>query len=286
MKNLPLFFLIVSMASCSFFKKKPVIDKDVIARANSEYLYASDIEALTKGLKGKDSIDVLKSYAENWVRRKLLLQKAIENIPADDVSITKKVEDYREELILYEYEKALINQKLDTAIRVEELDAWYEKLKTDFPLESNVYLVFFIKLKKDAPDLKEARKWILSPKDEEDLRKLEGYCKEFAVSYVMDKGMWYTDENVLKNFPLSEYDVTSLSNSKAFREFKTDEGSCFIRIGDQLKKDDPSPLEFIRESVVKAIIEKRRLTLVEKVYTKIYQEGIKSKSFDVFVKQP
>ena len=286
MKNLLLFFLITSLAACSFFKKKPAFDKDIVARANEEYLYASDMESLTKGLQSKDSLDVLKSYAENWVRRKLLLQKAVENIPADDISITKKIEDYREELVLYEYEKALINRKLDTVIRAEELDKWYEKLKADFPLESNVYLLYFIKLKKDAPDLKEARKWILNPKDEEDSRKLEGYSKEFAISYVMDKGMWYTSENVLKNFPLSENDIASLSNSKAFREFKTEEGSCFIRIADQLKKDDPSPLEFIREPIVKAIIEKRRLALVEKVYNKIYQDGIKSKSFEVFVKQP
>ena len=284
MKNLLLFFLIASLSSCSFFKKKKDFDKDVIARTNDEYLYASDVESLTKGMKGKDSVDVLKSYAENWVRRKLLLQKANENISADDVSIAKKIEDYREELILFEYEKALINQKLDTAIRAEELDTWYENLKTDFLLESDVYQVYFIKYKKDVPDLKDARKWILNPKEEEDTRKLEGFNKDFAASYVTDKGMWYSSENVLKNFPMSEYDIASLSSSKAWREFKTEEGSWFIRIGAQLKKDEPSPLEFIREPIVKAIIEKRRLALVEKVYTKIYQDGIKTKSFDVLVK--
>lgn len=251
---------------------------------NDEYLYISDVLPVTKGLKGKDSSDVLKNYAENWVRRKLLLQKAIENIPADDVSIAKKIEDYREELTLYEYEKALINQKLDTVVKGEELNTWYEKMKADFPLEDDVCLLFFVKIKKDAPGLADARKWILKPKDEEEQRKLEGYCKEFAESYVLDKGMWYTNENILKNFPLSDYDINALAAAKEFREFKTEEASWFIRAADVMKKDSPSPLEFVRAQIVKAMIEKRRLQLVERVYNKIEQDGIKSKSFEILVK--
>lgn len=284
LRNVLLFFLLASIASCSFFKMKATVDKDVIARVNDEYLYISDVQSLTKGLKGKDSIDVLKSYAENWVRRKLLLKKAIENISADDVSISKKIEDYREELTLYEYEKALINQKLDTVVKGEELNTWYEKMKTDFPLEDDVCLLFFVKIKKDAPGLADARKWILKPKDEEDQRKLEGYCKEFAESYVLDKGMWYTNENILKNFPLSDYDINALAAAKEFREFKTEDASWFMRVADVMKKDSPSPLEFVRVQIVKAMIEKRRLQLVERVYNKIEQDGIKSKSFEILVK--
>lgn len=284
LRSLFIFLLVTTLASCSFFKKKGAAETDAIARVNDEYLNASDIQSLTKGLTGQDSIDILKSYAENWVRKKLLLQKALENIPEDDLSIAKKIEDYRETLLLYEYEKAFINQRLDTVIKADELNEWYEKLKNDFPLEEDVFLLFFIKLKRDAPDLNQTRKWIIKPKDEEDLQKLEGYCKDFASSYSLDKGMWYEKENVLKNFPLNQYEITSLAGSSGFREFKTDDGSWFIRVADVLKKDQPSPVEFVRDKIVRVIIEKRRLKLVERVYEKIYQDGLKSKSFEVLVK--
>ncbi len=272
------------LASCAFFKKKKQTDKDIIAVAGDEYLYASEVRPLTKGLKGKDSVTVLKNFAESWVRKKLLLQKAMDNISEDDAGITGKVEDYRESLILYEYEKALINRKLDTVIKPEELNTWYERLKSDFPLQEDVYMLFFIKFKKEAPDMDKVRKWVTKPKDEEDLRKLEGYAKEFATSYVMEQGMWYTKENIAKNFPLSENEINSLYGSKNFREFKEDDGTWFIKVTDVLKKDEPSPLEFIKEPIATAIIEKRRLQLVEKVYDKIYQDGLQSKSFEVFVK--
>ena len=284
MKYLPVLLCVVLLASCSFFKKKQGTEKDVIARVNDDYLYASDITGLTKGLKGKDSIDVLKNYADNWVRKKLLLQKAKENIPEDDLGITKKVEDYRASLVLYEYEKALINKRLDTAVSQKELDDWYEKLKADFPLEQDVYLLYFVKLKKDARDIENIRKWINKQDDEETARKLNGYCQEFATSTVLNQGIWYEKESVLKNFPLSEYDITAMGNNHSFKEFKTESGTWFVKIGDVAKKDQPSPVQFIRDQIVKAIIEKRRLQLVEKIYDKIYQDGIKSKAFEIVVK--
>lgn len=277
-------FSLLALASCSFFSKKKELDKDVIARVNDEYLYASDIQGITRGLKGKDSINALKTYTESWVRKKLLLNKAKENISDEEVDISKKVEEYKESLLLYEYEKAYIQQKLDTTIRQDEMEEWYEKLKENFPLEADVYQVLFVKFKKDVRDLDKARKWILKPKDEEDLLRLEGYCREFATVYVMDKGIWYDKETLLKNFPLSESDVSTLAAQKNFKEFRKPEGNWFIRILNMKKKDEPSPLELVRASISRVIIEKRRLKLVERVYNKIYEDGLKSKSFEILLK--
>lgn len=284
MKNILCIFLLCLFASCSFFKKKQQIDKDVIARVNEEYLYASDLESLTKGLSGADSVEALKTYAQSWIRKKLLLLKATENIAADDLSITKKIEDYRESLLLYEYEKALIYQKLDTVVKQQELLDKYEKMKADFLLDEDVYQLFFVKIKKDAPDLDKARKWILKPKDEDDFKRLQGYAKDFASMAVLEKGMWYTKPDILKAFPLNENDLSLLYNAQNFKEFKTDEGAWFIRVAGRFKQGEPAPLQFVSDKIVKAIVEKRRLQLVERVYAKVEQDGVKSKSVEVFVK--
>jgi hypothetical protein len=276
--------LTLALSSCKFFKKKNSVDADVIARVNDEYLYASDLTPLTRGLTGADSAMALKNYAESWVRKRMLLQKANENISDDDAGITKKVEDYRETLLLYEYEKALINQKLDTSFSQDQLNQWYDKMKADFPLQNDVYLVYYIKLKKDATDLAQARKWILNPKNEEDLQKLDGYCKEFATSYSLAEGLWYEKDKALKNFPVSEYDLQLLANGKQFKEYKTDDGNWYIKIVEVLKKDEPSPLDFIKDKIERAIIEKRKMDLIEKVYNKIYQDGMASKEFEIYVK--
>jgi phage tail tube protein FII len=285
LKHLPLVILLLALASCSFFKKKGGTgEKGVLARVNDEYLYVSDVQTMVRGLKGNDSLAALKEYTENWVRKKLLLQKAMDNIAADDPGITRKVEEYRDGLILYEYEKALINKRLDTTVSDGQLEDWYSKMKEGMVLEKDVYRVYFIKLKKDAPDLADMRKWVTKPKDDEDLRKMEGYSKAYATTFNIDSGMWYDKENLLKNFPLDEAALSALTTSKSYKEFKSDDQTIFIKITGMLKKDQPAPMEFMRDKLARAIIEKRRVDLIERIYDKIYQDGIKSKSFEIFVK--
>lgn len=284
MKQSLILVLLSVLSSCSFFKKKNKVDADVIARVGQEELYASDLVNLTKGLHGKDSVDVLKGYAENWVRKKLLLETAAENIDEEDIGVTKLVEDYREKLLLYEYEKAIINQKLDTVVSQDQINTWYEKVNTNFPLENDLYLMYFFKLKPEAPDLPELRKMVTKT-DADGEVKLLGYCKEFASSFAVDKGMWYTKENALKKFPISEMDMLSMAiGKKSYKEIKMDDGNWFIKITEVAKKDTPAPLDFIAPQIVKAIIEKRRLDLIDRVYNAIYQDGIKDKTFEIFVK--
>jgi hypothetical protein len=277
--------LLSLLASCKWFKKSgSEAEIGAIARVGDEYLYADEVKANLKGLSGKDSIEALNTYAENWVKKQLLLKKAQDNIPEDDLGITKQVEDYRRELVLYEYEKALITQKLDTNISEQELKGYYEKYRTNFLLESDVYLVYYIKFGKDAPDLPSVRKWIANPKGEEDLQRLEGYCKEYALSYSIAQGVWYKKENLIKSFPVLE--GAALPVSQNFKEYKTDmDEPFFIKIADAMKEGDVGPYDFVKDKIVKVLVEKRKMSLIEKAYTRIYQEGVKSGEFEVYIKK-
>lgn len=272
-------------ASCKWFKKGNAEDAvGAIARVNQDYLYADEVKTNLKGLSGKDSLDALNAYAENWVKKKLLLQKAEENIPEDDLGITKKLEDYRQELILYEYEKALISQKLDTNISEQELQKYYDTYKTNFLLESDVYKVLYIKFNKDAPDLATVKKWIMNPKGEEDLQRLEGYCKEYATGYSVNEGMWFKKENLLKSFPVLE--GVNLGVSQNYKEYKTQlDEPVFVKIVGVMNEGDVGPYDFVKDKLVKVLVEKRKIALIEKAYARIYQEGVKSGEFEIYIKK-
>lgn len=275
---------VVVLSSCSYFKRSGNSGTVAVARVNDEYLYAYDISFVTKGMTSEDSLKALREYAETWVKKKLLLQKAKENIASDDVGIVKKVEDYREALLLYEYEKALLNQKLDTVVGTQEVSDWYEKMKQNFLLESDVYHLYFIKIKDNAPNLAEFKKLLLKPKDDEDMRKVEGYCREYATSYSLDEGMWYTQDNLLKNFPLSNYELSQLISTKKFSEIKREEGFWYLRIDDMKKQGEPSPVEFIQSDIEKIIIEKRKMKFIDKTYDRILGDGAKEKAYEIYLK--
>jgi hypothetical protein len=133
------FFLILSMlilvlASCSYFKNQQNSSgQRVLAKVNDEYLYLSDLEDLVAGQSETDSLKIVSAYTESWVKKKLLLEKAKEYVATDDAAIEKKVEAYRESLLLYEYEKrADSTESLDNAIKEEDICSLLRKKQVEF----------------------------------------------------------------------------------------------------------------------------------------------------------
>jgi hypothetical protein len=272
--------------SCKYFKKKsPTSGEIVLARANNDYLYLSDLSGLTRNMSVKDSVAFLANYSESWVRRRLLLKKAEENVPVDELGIDKKVEDYRQSLLLYEYEKELINQKLDKGVSEAEIQEFYEKNKDKFTLESDIYDVQYVEIHTDAQDLDKMRQIIINPKTEDDVNKREGYCKVYAQSYSFADSNWMAASAVLKKFPISANDLKTLSTGGRFVEYKNNRDSYFLYVKTVRHQGDPSPLEYIRNQIKEIVVNKKKVVLIQKIYDGIYAEAIKSGKCEVLTKK-
>jgi len=273
-------------SSCKYFThKSPTQGEKVIARANDEYLYLSDISALIKNVPHEDSAAFIVNYADSWVRRKLLLKKAEENVPSDELGIDKKVEDYRQSLLLYEYEKGLINQKLDKAVSNTEIEEFYEKNKDKFTLESDIYDIQYVQIHTDAADLDKMRPVILTPRTNDDTLKREGYAKAMATAYSFADDNWMASSAVLKLFPITADQIKVLAQTGKFTEFKNNRDSYFIVIRSVRHMGDPSPLEFIRNQIKEVIVNKKKVILIQKIYDGIYQDALKSGKCEVLIRK-
>jgi hypothetical protein len=274
------------LSSCKYFShKSPTHGEKVIARANDEYLYLSDISALIKNVPHEDSAAFIANYAESWVRRKLLLKKAEENVPSDELGIDQKVEDYRQSLLLYEYEKGLINQKLNKAVSDAEIEDFYEKNKEKFTLESDIYDMQYVQIHTDTTDLNKMRPVILAPHTADDTLKREGYAKAMATTYSFAEDNWMTSSAVLKQFPITSDDLKILSQTGKFTEFKNNRDSYFLLVKSVKHMGDPSPLEFIRGQIKELIVNKKKVILIQKIYDGIYQDAAKAGKCEVLVKK-
>jgi hypothetical protein len=276
----------VALSSCKYFPhKSPTQGEKVIARANYEYLYLSDISALIKNVPHEDSAAFIVNYADSWVRRRLLLKKAEENVPSDELGIDKKVEDYRQSLLLYEYEKGLINQKLDKGISDAEIEDFYAKNKDKFTLESDIYDIQYVQIHTDAADLDKMRSVILAPRSNDDTLKREGYAKAMATAYSFADDNWMASSAVLKQFPITTDQIKVLAQTGRFTEFKNNRDSYFILIRSTRHMGDPSPLEFIRNQIKEVIVNKKKVILIQKIYDGIYQDALRSGKCEVLVRK-
>ncbi len=100
--------------------------QEPIAKAASEFLYPSDLEGLlVEGATEEDSLAVISSYVDNWVRKQLLISKAQQTIDFNEAELERKVLDYKYALMVHEYEKLKVNEKLSLEVSDEEINQYY-----------------------------------------------------------------------------------------------------------------------------------------------------------------
>ncbi len=276
--------LILAMGCKYFAKNRAAQDERVIARVYDEFLFLSDVQPLVQGVSQEDSAKLIASYAESWVKKKLLYKKAQEYIAGDESGIEKKVEAYRQSLTLYEYEKELVRTKLDKAVNEEEINAYYEKNKGNYALENDIYLVNFVFINPESEDFEKIKPLFSKNRNEDEQRALEGYCKAYSKDYNITDGVWKTANRMTIDFLMDDAQIASLGKSEAYREFKNNDQSFFVRIADIKRNGDATPLPAIKDQIKEMLMNKKKIVLIDNIYNKILEDGLKKENVELLVK--
>jgi len=267
-KKALLFILVLGLFSCNFFEK----DTDnLLVTVYGDELYYSDIQHLvSSGLSDEDSLKLVRTLCERWAKEQLLVQKAKINLPLIQQNVQAQVESYENSLLIYSYQKELLNQKLDTLVSEEEIESYYTKNKQNFILKDAVVRVSYIKLKKEVPYLWKAKR-LYKKEDEESKLSLEDYCYQFADDYYLDDNWLYVDDT-FKAFPES-YTSRNLYKGKNI-EFVDDDYYYFLHVKKYKSKGSVSPLEMVSNQIQSIIINKRKINFLKHVEMDLYQNAL------------
>ncbi len=210
MRYLLAIIFLLSFSSCDFLKRNLGFKEKAIAKVYDVYLYPSDIEGIVpKGTSNEDSLLLVQSYIENWVRQTLLIKQAEENVDIDVETIEQQLENYKNSLLIYAYEQQLIAQKLDTTVSQAQIKAYYEANKENFELKKTILKASYVKLPKNAIRIDNAIKWFKSNK-EKDKRELETYCMQFSQDYSLVDTSWLYYDQLAEVVPLERLSESSV----------------------------------------------------------------------------
>jgi len=276
--------IIIILSSCNFFKSKKE-DENVnpVARVYDKILYEGDLKGVgANAASPEDSVLAVKNYIDSWIRRELILKYAEENLPTELDDIEKQIEKYRQSLIIYTYEKELIKQKLDDSVTEKEISDYYEKYKEAFSLKTGIYNLQYIKLK-TAPRraLDSARVWLKKP-NEVNNSKLENFCEQYAVKYVLNDSSWFEKDEIENILPINNIDWDDLAFNKQFLELKDSLYLNLVKINNVKFKGSDAPLSYVRKDISAIIINKRKLDYITQVHNTIYEDALKNKKFEIF----
>ncbi len=254
-------------------------DEKPLARVGGSYLYPSDLKEIT--FNREDSVEMTRTYINNWVRETLLLQQAEKNLAGDKSKYEKMVEDYRKSLITYEYESELVNQKLDTSVSDPEIEKYYEENKGNFELRDNIIKVTYVKVRKNAPKVEKVKDWYRSD-EVKDKDALSGYCHQYAENFYLDDNTWLLFDDMLKEIPIKLYDKEAFLQNNRHIETQDSSFLYFVNIKGFMIKNSASPLSFEKENIRNILLNKRKVELIRKMREEIYTEGVKNKTFEIY----
>lgn len=271
----------VLLLSCNPFHKKTP-EAQPIAKAFDTYLYAADIEGLVpKGMSAKDSVATVKKYIQHWTEEQILLHQAKNNLSEKQLNLNKQLEDYKNSLIIYTYEKELVSQKLDTVIGDSAVENYYNQNKKDFELKNDIVKIIYVKVTKKAPNIDKLKAWMTSS-DIKDKEKLSKYCYQFASNFFLDDNVWLMFDDVLKEVPIQTYNQDLFLQNNRFVHIEDSTNIYLLSIKGYMVKNSLSPLSFEKDDIKKILLNKRKMDLIDQMKKNLYEQAVTHNDIKVY----
>ena len=152
--------VLISLNSCSFFSNNndsaQSAEDKLLAEVKGSKLFSSDLEGLvSQSTSSADSTQLVERYINSWVKKQLLLLRAKSEVDLDDARIERKLLDYKYDLIAYEFEKEYVKQKLDTSIKLDDLNEYYQNNQENFSLKEPIIKGILVVLPLNLPEKNE-----------------------------------------------------------------------------------------------------------------------------------
>jgi hypothetical protein len=254
-----------------------------VAEAGKVILYYDEIpDQIKEGITSGDSAATIRNYINKWAKRELMFRKAEANLSPDlSNDIEKQLDETRVNLIIYEYQRMMMLQKMDTTITSGELENYYAKNENSFILTSNIAKALFIKLPVETPGLNKIRTLVRSD-NQRDLQELESLCFQFAEKFDDFNDEWITMDRL--SIELNE-EITNQENflkRTSFYETSDSSSVYLVKINDYRLRGSLSPFEYVRDDIKRMIWNNRRIEFIQALENGIYNEALKENGFKIY----
>ncbi len=278
MNNYLILFVIILFQSCNWINNNVEENADVLARVGNATLYKKDI--IYSPSLG-DSSQVYSNQINLWIKKQLVLNSAFQN---DDImnEIQDKVDNYKESLMLFEFEKYLFANSNNIDISKDEVSKYYEENVEDFILPFNLVRAIYVKIPFDAPSINTFRN-NLRKYPNSDTTEIISYCFQFAEKSFLEDSTWIKFDDIIMNIPFPpDLDKVRFLKNRNYYETRDNEYIHFIRILDKKLIGDFSPISFEEEIINTILLNNRKQELFDKLRDSIYNNSIRGVDYEIY----
>ncbi len=271
-------------AACSISCTPPEDPADrPIARAYDQLLNWSDLrQVIPLEASPEDSAALAQRFIDSWLRQQAVMHMAERNLTNDRVDFEGQLEDYRRSLVIFNYEQALVDQKLDTLVTDQDIQAYFEAHKANFELEDNIVRARWFKV--NEPDKRVVRKMeerFLGGKNDQ-LHELELWLAHLGVSITDRSDVWTPWSEVLQEVPISEGEAADMIARNTKRVVKQGTAAWFVEVLEHRDRNSVSPIGLVRQDIRSILLNQRKLQLLETMRETVYKEALAHEDLELF----
>lgn len=246
----------------------------VVARVYDHELHASELDGLVgQGVSPEDSAAIVSAYIDQWVRQTVILAKAEKNVTQD---FTRQLNEYRNSLITYAYERQILDQLLDTNVTPDEIADYYAAHKSDFLLKSSIVKAVYVIAPLKSPAANQLKRIVSASRfGEAEIVELEQIASRHGLQGYYDANAWMPFYTLQSAVPVTTYNETLFLKHNRSIVFSDDSLDYFARIIEYKVSDEASPLEMQQQAIRAIILNHRKVDILSKMQLDLMAEAEK-----------
>ncbi len=275
LKTLLLISALLLSCSCSFFES--VSKGEKVVQIGNAVLYKSDLDkVLPKGASALDSATLAEQYVNSWILKRLMLDKAEEQLPKAEKDVSALLEEYRSQLLVFRYENKYIEERLDTLVTDEEQRNYYKAHKESFVTDNGVVRCRFVKMHNSSPNLSKVRS-LSGKNDTESVDKMEEVAYNSAYKYDNYGNKWVDMRIVARDMDMDISELVDKVAGRGVIEQKDSTYSNFLQVVEFVLPGDISPYEYNEEKIGNILLSKRKQELINILHKEIFNDAMSGK---------
>jgi hypothetical protein len=280
-KSIIILSAVFLLESCGNSNKTP--ERIRVAEVGDVVLYYDMIPGIIQhGINETDSIAIIRNYINKWAKRELLLQKAEDNLSSSlKDEIAQQLIETRANLVIYQYQRQMMIEKMDTILSEAELENYYTTNQKSFVLSSNIVKALFIKLPVEVPDLNRIKLLARSNK-QSDLQLLETYCYQFAEKFDDFNEDWVSMDRLSVELHKDIENQENFLKQNSFFETNDSTSVCLVSIRDYRLRASIAPYEYVKDDIRRIIWNTRRFDFIQSLENGIYNDALKQNNFKIY----
>jgi hypothetical protein len=269
----------IIFASLIIFSCKNSVDKNILASAFDKNLYYDDV-VLELPSNIIDTSLFIEKYIEEWVSDQVMLKQALINIDEDDY-IDASVEKFKNSLLIFEYQKELINKNFDTTISYVEILDYYNNNIDKFKLDQDIFKGRLVIIDKNAPNLKSLYNNFKS-NDDDEIDDLISYCMLYALEYYVNDSSWNYFSPIKRKLPKNISETKIFYSKRKYDIVEDDNFLYLLFIKDFKFKGSISPFSVEKDKIKSLILNENKISYIKMLEKNIVNDAKLSNDIKIY----